>query len=122
MRRHQDRNAKRQSASQERSGGWHAWQEWIRDPSLGFLLALQMAIIFVSAPLVAEELPLAEAVLDVLTWVMVVIVVLLSHRWGAVVSIAIALLLIAMDFSSTVRLPVPTSVFGHLGLLSALRL
>ena len=102
-------------AAQMRSPSWRTWQEWIRDPSLSLLLALQIAIIFLSAPLAAKGLPLAEAVLHVLTWALVAIIVLLSHRWGAIVSIAIALILIAVNSAPMVRLPVIASVLGDIG-------
>src|ERR1700730_5802525 len=69
---------------------WGGFQDRIRNPSLTLILVLELSIIFLSAPLAAKGLPLAERILDVSIWAMVVLIVLLSHRWGAIVSIALA--------------------------------
>ena len=85
---------------------WGGFQDRIRNPSLTLILVLELSIIFLSAPLAAKGLPLAERILDVSIWAMVVLIVLLSHRWGAIVSIALALVLI------------PTEVARHSGMIS----
>jgi hypothetical protein len=79
---------------------WHAWQDRIRDASLSVILALEAVIIFFSAPLEAKGLPLAEEVVNVLTWTMVAIIVLLSRRRGAIISIVAGLTLIVADLSA----------------------
>src|SRR3984957_1224556 len=91
------------------------FQDRIRNPSLTLLLALELTIIFFSAPLAAKGLPLAERILDVSTWTMVALTVLLSHRWGAIISIALALVLLTADLSQMVWLPVAPSVLGRAG-------
>jgi hypothetical protein len=65
--------------------------------------------------LAAKGLPLAERILDVSTWTMVALTVLLSHRWGAIISIALALVLLTADLSQMVWLPVAPSVLGRAG-------
>jgi hypothetical protein len=97
------------------SAGWDRFQDRIRDPSLTLILVLELSIIFLSAPLAAKGLPLAEKILDVSTWTMVVLIVLLSHRWGAIGSIVLALLLLSADLSKMVWLPFAPSVLGHIG-------
>jgi hypothetical protein len=93
---------------------WGGFQDRIRNPSLTLILVLELSIIFLSAPLAAKGLPLAERILDVSIWAMVVLIVLLSHRWGAIVSIALALVLFSADLSQ-IWLPVAPSVLGHIG-------
>jgi hypothetical protein len=67
------------------------WQDRIRDPSLTVLLVLELSAIFVAAPLTAKGLPLAEIVNNTLLFAILVTVVILSHRWGAVVLILLGL-------------------------------
>jgi hypothetical protein len=80
------------------SVGWRSVLDPIRDPSLSALLILEFSIIFFTAPLAAKGVPIAETVVNILTWAMVVIIVLLSERWGAIVSIVLALSLISANF------------------------
>jgi len=95
--------------------GWRSWQNRIRDPSLGALLVLEIFLIFLAAPLASKGLPLAEKVADVLIFVMVVIVVLLSQRWGAILSIVAALFLIWVGPSLGTGIQLPETVFSDLG-------
>jgi len=69
----------------------HAWQDRIRDPSLTALLILKLCAIFVAAPLAARGLLIARPILDTLVLGVLVVVVLLSHRRGAIVVIALGL-------------------------------
>lgn len=92
---------------------WNGFQDRIRNPSLTLLLVLELSSIFFAAPLAAKGLPLAERILDVSTWTMVALTVLLSHRWGAIVSIALALILLSAD--QMVWLPVAPTVLGGAG-------
>src|SRR5215469_13376568 len=94
--------------------GWRSWQNRIRDPSLSVLLVLEIFLIFLAAPLASKGLPLAEKVTDVLIFVMVVIVVLLSQRWGAILSIVAALFLIWVGPLGT-GIQLPETVFSNLG-------
>ena len=73
------------------SVGRHSLLDRIRDPSLTVLLILEVSIIFLTAPLAAKGLPIADMMVDILTWAMVVIIVLLSERWGAIISIVLAI-------------------------------
>jgi hypothetical protein len=74
------------------------WQDRIRDPSLTVLLVLELCTIFLAAPLAAKGLPIARAVGDTLVLAALVIVVMLSHRWGAVILILLGLAAIAASF------------------------
>jgi hypothetical protein len=76
----------------------HAWQDRIRDPSLTVLLILELAAIFLATPLAAEGLPMARAITDSLVLGVLGIVVMLSHRPGAIILILLGLAVIAASF------------------------
>jgi Ion channel len=76
----------------------HAWQDRVRNPSLTALLVLELCTIFLAAPLAAKGLPIARVVADTLVLAVLVIVVMLSHRWGAVILILMGLAAIAASF------------------------
>jgi len=84
-------------------GNWrtsfHTWQERIRDPSLTALLILELCVIFLAAPLAAKGMPVARAIGETLVSAVVVIVVLLSHRRGAIVAILLGLAAMSASFS-----------------------
>ena len=101
--------------SEEAPASWDGFQDRIRNPSLTLLLVLELSSIFFAAPLAAKGLPLAEKILDVSTWTMIVLTVVLSRRWGAIVLIALALVLLSADLSQMVWLPVAPSVLGRAG-------
>ncbi|MEA2732914.1 MAG: hypothetical protein QOF70_7389 [Acetobacteraceae bacterium] len=69
----------------------HSWQDRIRNPSLTVLLVLELAAIFLAAPLAAKGLPIAPVVADTLVLAVLVIVVMLSQRWGAIILILLGL-------------------------------
>jgi len=69
----------------------HAWQGRVRNPSLTVLLVLELCAIFLAAPLAAKGLPIARAINDTLVFTVLVIVVALSQRWGAVLTIVLGL-------------------------------
>ena len=95
---------------------WHSLRDRIRDPSLSVLLVLEISIIFLTAPLAAKGLPLAEIVVDVLTWTVVAVIVVLSDRPAAIVSLLLAVGLISADFwSSAAWLPVSPRVLSYIG-------
>ena len=73
----------------------HAWQDGVRNPSLTALLVLELCAIFLATPLAAKGLPIARAVADTLVLAVMVIVVMLSHRWGAIILILLGLAAIA---------------------------
>ena len=73
----------------------HAWQDRIRDPSLTVLLILELAAIFLATPLAAEGLPMTRAITDTLVLGVLGIVVMLSHRLGAIIFILLGLAVIA---------------------------
>jgi hypothetical protein len=75
-----------------------AWQDRIRDPSLTALLVLELCAVFLAAPLAAKGLPIARAVADTLVLAVLVIVVMLSHRWGAIILILLGLAATAASF------------------------
>lgn len=64
-----------------------AWQERIRDPSLTALLVLQVCGMFVAVPLAARGVHVARVVAETLLLTALGIVVMLSHRRGAIVAI-----------------------------------
>jgi len=66
-------------------------QERIRDPSLTVLLVLELCAVFLAAPMAARGLPIARTVGETLVLAVVVIVVTLSHRRGAIVAIVLGL-------------------------------
>ena len=59
------------------------------------LLILELCAIFLAAPLAAKGLPIARAVADTLVLGILIIVVTLSHRWGAIILILLGLAAIA---------------------------
>lgn len=69
----------------------HTWQDRIRDPSLTVLLILQLGALFVAVPLAAQGRPIARVVGEGLVLAVVLIVVMLSHRPGAILVILLAL-------------------------------
>ena len=73
----------------------HAWQDRGRDPSLTTLLVIELCAIFLAAPLAAEGLLIARAVADILVLAVLVVVVMPSHRWGAIILILLGLAAIA---------------------------
>jgi voltage-gated potassium channel Kch len=94
----------------------HTWQERFRDPALTVLLVLEICTIFLAVPLAAEGLPIARAAADPLVLAVLVIVVTLSLRWGANISILPALAAIAASFVlSGESTPVSTTVLRRGG-------
>jgi len=94
----------------------HAWQNRVRDPSLTTLLVLELCAIFLTAPLAAEGLPIARAVADILALAVLVVVVMLSHRWGAIILILLGLAAIAASvLLSGERSPVSTTMLRRGG-------
>jgi hypothetical protein len=59
----------------------------LRDPSLTVLLIVELCLIFLAAPLAAAGQPIARPVGETLVLAMLVIVVMLSHRRGAIAAI-----------------------------------
>jgi hypothetical protein len=84
-------------------GNWrtsfHTWQDRVRDPSLTALLILELGVIFLAGPLAAKGMPIARAVGDTMIWAVLVIVVLLSRRRGAIVAILAGLVVTLASFS-----------------------
>ena len=74
------------------------WQDRIRDPSLTVLLVLQICAIFLATPLAAKGLPIARVVADTLVLAVLVIVVMLSPRWDAIIMIVIGFAGIGASF------------------------
>ncbi len=103
---------------------FHAWQEQIRDPSLTVLLILELSAFFVAAPLAAQGRPVARAVGETLLLAVLVIVVMLSLRRGAILAIALGLAAMLADLLlSSEASPVMASVLergGNIVLFSAL--
>src|SRR5438067_10202376 len=68
-----------------------AWQDRFRAPGLTVLLILQLCLVFVAAPLAAEGVPIARPIIETMVLAVVVIVVMLSHRRGAIAVILLGL-------------------------------
>jgi ion channel len=92
------------------------WQDRIRDPSLTVLLVLELCAMFIAAPLAAKGLPIARVVANTLVLAVLVIVVILSPRPGAIILILLGLattatgLVLSAEWS-----PVSTTVLRHGG-------
>jgi hypothetical protein len=69
----------------------HAWRERVRDPSLTVLMAVELCLVFVAAPLEAKGFPIARPVVETLALGVLALVVVLSHRRGAIVAILLGL-------------------------------
>ena len=100
----------------DRRKWFYAWQDRIRDPSLTVLLVLELCAIFLAAPLAAKGLPVARAVADTLVLAVLVIVVLLSQNWAAIIVILLGLAATAASFLlSTEWSPVSIAVLRRGG-------
>src|SRR5215471_5221511 len=75
-----------------------AWQDRFRDPSLTALLVIQICLMFVVAPLVAQGLPIAREVGEALLLVAALIVVLLSRSRAAIVIFLLGIAAVAAGF------------------------
>jgi hypothetical protein len=79
------------AAFDDRRKSIDAWRDWVRDPSLGVLLITELCLIFVAAPLAARGLPIARPIVETLASAVLALVVVLSHRRGAIVTIVLGL-------------------------------
>jgi Ion channel len=68
-----------------------AWQDRFRDPGLTVLLVLELCLVFLAAPLAAKGLPAARSIVETMVLAVLVLVVMLSHRRGAIVIILLGL-------------------------------
>lgn len=68
-----------------------AWQDRVRDPSLTVLLALELGMVFLAAPLTAVGLPVARPIIEGMLLAVIAIVVMLSNRRGPVAAILLGL-------------------------------
>jgi voltage-gated potassium channel Kch len=75
-----------------------AWQDRVRDPSLTTLFVLVVCAMFVAEPLAAKGLPIARTVADTLVFTVLVIVVMLSHKWSAIILIILGSAAIVASF------------------------
>jgi hypothetical protein len=76
-----------------------SWQDRIRDPSLTVLLVIELALVFLAAPLAARGVAIARPVAETLLLAVLVIVVTLSHRRGAIVTILLGLAAVLTSLS-----------------------
>jgi Ion channel len=101
-----------------------SWQDRIRDPSLTVLLVLELCLVFLAAPLAAQGVADARPVAETLVLAVLAIVVVLSHRRGAIVAILLGLTAVLASFSfGTGWSPVIASVLrrgGNVLMFSAL--
>src|SRR5208282_1300871 len=87
-----------QDALDDRQGAARDWRDRIKDPMLTVLLVVEMCAIFLAAPLAAKGLPVAQAVADTLVLAVLIIVVLLSQKWGAIFLILLGLAVTAASY------------------------
>jgi hypothetical protein len=69
----------------------HDWRDRVRDPSLTVLLVTELCLVFVAAPLAARGLPVARPIVETLALAVLALVVVLSQRRGAIVTIVLGL-------------------------------
>jgi Ion channel len=89
------RTASGSTAVAKRRKAVRDWRERVREPSLTILLILDTALIFFALPLAARGWPIAQVVGDALVLAVLMIVVLLSDRRGAIILILLAMAAIA---------------------------
>ena len=65
---------------------------------LTVLLVFELCAMFVAAPLAAKGLPVARAVVETLVLAVLVLVVMLSQKWGAIILILLGLAATAASF------------------------
>src|SRR5437899_8112334 len=82
---------RRAPAGAERRRSIRDWQDRIRDPSLTVLLVLELCLAFLAAPLAAKGVPVARAIGETMVLVVLALVVMLSHRRGAIMVILLGL-------------------------------
>jgi hypothetical protein len=82
----------------DRGRAFHFSRDRFRDPALSVLLALEIGLIFVGAPLAAKGMPAARPIIETILLAVVVIVGLLSHR-----RVAIAVILLGLAANLTGR-------------------
>ena len=91
---------------------------------LTVLLVLELCAIFLAAPLAAKGMPTARAIADTLVVAVLMIVVLLSQKWGAIFLILLGLAVTAASFLPSERWsPVSIAVLrrgGNILVFSAL--
>ena len=106
----------RASVLDNKRASLHAWQDWLRDPSLTALLVLQVFLLFVALPLAATGVPIAQLVAWLLLLLAVTLVVILSQRGVAIVTILLGLVAAAASFAlGREWSPITASVLNHGG-------
>jgi hypothetical protein len=94
----------------------HDWWDRVRNPSLTVLLATELCLVFVAAPLAASGLPIARPIVETLALAVLALVVVLSHRRGAIVTILLGLAAtLASRFIEPEWAPVAASWLRHGG-------
>jgi hypothetical protein len=92
------------------------WQDRFRDPALTVLLILELCTIFLAVPLAAKGLPTAQMVGDALVLAVIVIVVMLSLRWNAIILILLGLAAIGASFAVRAEAsPIPVTMLRRGG-------
>jgi hypothetical protein len=103
-------------AISDRRRALRSWQDRVRDPSLTVLLVLELCLVFLAAPMAAKGLAIARPVAETLVLAVVVIIVILSHRRGAIAAILLGLAAILASLSlGTEWSPVVVSVLHRGG-------
>jgi hypothetical protein len=75
-----------------------AWQNRVRDAGLTTLLVLELCAIFVAGPLAAKGVPFALPATNTIVVSVLVIIVMLSQQWGAIILVAVGLIATGASF------------------------
>ncbi len=111
---------KRDPGIGDRRQSFHAWQDRVRDPSLTILLILELGAIFFATPLAAQGLPVARAIGETMVFAVILIIVVLSHRRGAILIILLGLAATLASIPLRRELsPIAESVLGRGGTILA---
>jgi hypothetical protein len=111
---------KRDPGIGDRRQSFHAWQDRVRDPSLTILLILELCAIFFATPLAAQGLPVARAIGETMVFAVILIIVVLSHRRGAILIILLGLAATLASIPLRRELsPIAESVLGRGGTILA---
>ena len=96
-----------------------SWQDRLRDPSLTVLLILELGAIFVAVPLAAQGSRWARPLAETLVLVVVLIVVAISHRRGAILAILLGLsAILASLWLRPEKSPITESLLGRGAILT----
>jgi ion channel len=86
-----DRSQQYSLRADSQQNSFQSWQDRFRDPALSTLLAFEVCLIFLAAPLAAKGVPIAKPMVQAMVLAVVLIVGTLSQRRGALAVILVGL-------------------------------